>query len=79
MCELISCAVNWKEFSNILASWPGHMHGVPWHLNSKKIKEKSETNETLLDVMSCHQDDVVKKLACLRKVWTHHSQTGATC
>ena len=28
-------------------------------------------HETLLDVMSCHQDDVVKKLACLTKVWTH--------
>ena len=25
----------------------------------------------LLDVMSCHQDDVVKKLAFLTKVWTH--------
>ena len=28
-------------------------------------------DETLVDVMSCHQDDVVKKLACLTKVWTH--------
>ena len=34
-------------------------------------KTKSETHETLVDVMSCHQDDVVKKLACLTKVWTH--------
>ena len=47
------------------------MHGVPWHLNSKKLKKISETYETLLDVMSCHQDDVVKKLACVMKVWTH--------
>ena len=27
-------------------------------------------HETLVDVMSCHQDDVVKKLACLTNVWT---------
>ena len=47
------------------------MHGVPWRLNSKKLKKKSETRETLVYVMSCHQDDVVKKLACLTKVWTH--------
>ena len=47
------------------------MHGVTWHLNSKKLKKISETHETLLDVMSCHQDDVVKNLACLTKVWTH--------
>ena len=37
----------------------------------QKIKKRSETHETLFDVMSCHQDDVVKKLACLSKVWTH--------
>ena len=37
----------------------------------KKIEKYSETHETLVDVMSCHQDDVVKKLACLTKVWTH--------
>ena len=37
----------------------------------QKIKKISETHETLLDVMSCHQDDVIKKLACLMKVWTH--------
>ena len=36
----------------------------------QKIKKISETHETLVDVMSCHQDDVVKKLACLLKVWT---------
>ena len=46
------------------------MHGVTWHFNSKKQKE-SETQETLVDVMSCHKDDVVKKLACSTKVWTH--------
>ena len=44
------------------------MHGVTCHFNSKK---KSETHETLVDVMSCHRDDVVKKLTCLTKVWTH--------
>ena len=43
---------------------------MPWHLNSKKIKKRSETHETLLDVMPCHQDDVVKNLAYLMKVWT---------
>ena len=37
----------------------------------QKIKKGSETHETLLDVMSCHQDDVVNFLACLTKVWTH--------
>ena len=30
--------------------------------------------------MSCHQDDVVKKLVCLTKVWTHtpHKPTQLT-
>ena len=37
----------------------------------QKIKKILETHETLVDVMSCHQDDVVKKLACLTKVWTY--------
>ena len=41
----------------------------------QKMKKRSEKHETLVDVMSCHQDDVVKKLACLTKVWTHPSQT----
>ena len=41
------------------------MHGVTWHFNSKKIEKLSETHETVVDVMSCHQDDVVKKLASL--------------
>ena len=40
-------------------------------LQLQKNKNCSEKRETLLDVMSCHQDDVVKKLACLTKVWTH--------
>ena len=44
------------EFSNILVSGHGHMQGVPWHFNSKK----TETHERLVDVMACHQDDVVK-------------------
>ena len=26
----------------------------------QKIKKRLETHETLVDVMSCHQDDVVK-------------------
>ena len=37
----------------------------------QKIKKRSETHETLLDVMSYHQDDAVKKLACLTIVWKH--------
>ena len=28
-------------------------------------------HETLVDLMSCHQDDVVKKLACLTKAWIY--------
>ena len=42
---------------------------MEWH--GILIPKKSETHETLVDVMSCHQDDVVKKLACLTNVWTH--------
>ena len=34
----------------------------------QKIKKGSETYETLVDVILCHQDDVVKILACLMKV-----------
>ena len=71
VCELIPCAVNLKEFSNILVSRHGHMHGVPRHFNSKKLKNDQKKHEILLDVMSCHQDDVVNFLACLTKVWTH--------
>ena len=37
----------------------------------QKIKKRSETHETLVDLKSSHQDDVVKNLACLTKVWTH--------
>ena len=37
----------------------------------QNIKKKSETHETLVDVMSCHQDEVVNFLAFLTKVWTH--------
>ena len=32
-----------------------------------------QTHENLVDVISCHQDDVVKKLACLTNIWTHTS------
>ena len=41
---------------------------MEWH--GIFIPKKSKTHETLVDVMSCHQDDVVKKLACLTIVWT---------
>ena len=37
----------------------------------KKFKNDQKKHETLLDLMSFHQDDVVKKLAYLTKVWTH--------
>ena len=37
----------------------------------KHIGLTTWTHATLVDVMSCHKDDVVKKLACLTKVWTH--------
>ena len=42
---------------------------MEWH--GILIQKKSEINETLVDVISCHQDDVVKKLACLTNIWTH--------
>ena len=42
---------------------------MEWHgILIQKIEKWSETHETLVDVMSCHQDDVVKNLACLMKV-----------
>ena len=45
----------------------------------QKIKKISETHETLVDVMSCHQDDVVKKVGMfVQSLDTHPSQTGAT-
>ena len=54
------------------------LHGVLWHFNSKKLK-KSETHETLVDVMSCHQDDVIEKIGMFdESLETHPSQTGAT-
>ena len=39
---------------------------------SQKIKKISETHESLVDAMSCHQDDVVKNLPGVTKVWTHN-------
>ena len=39
------------------------MHTYTWSdmaFKFQKIKKRSETQETLLDVMSCRQDDVVK-------------------
>ena len=72
MCELIPCAVNRKDFSNILVSLLGHKHGVhAMAFKLQKNQKKSEIHETLLDVMTCHQDVVVKELPCLTKVWTH--------
>ena len=45
----------------------------------QKVKKRSETHETLLDVMSCHQDDVVKKFGMFdESLDTHPSQTEAT-
>jgi hypothetical protein len=42
-------------------------------------KKRSETHESLLDVMSCHQDDVVKKIGMFDKsLDTHPSQPEAT-
>ena len=55
------------------------MHGVTWHFNSKKFKKISETHETLVDVISCHQNDVVQKIGMFdESLDTHASQTGAT-
>ena len=44
----------------------------------QKMKKRSETHETLLDVMSCHQDHVVKNGMFDKRLYTHPSQTGAT-
>ena len=45
----------------------------------QKIKKISKTHETLVDVMSFHQDDVVKKIGLFdESLDTHPSQTGAT-
>src|SRR3990170_6044119 len=52
-----------------VTAWTHAWSAMPFKF--QKIKKWSETHETLLDVMSCHQDDVVKNLACLAKAWTH--------
>ena len=50
-------------------------HGIKF----QKIKKWSEAHETLLDVMSSHQDDVVKKIGLFdESLDTHPSQTEAT-
>ena len=64
-----------------LTTWTHHMYA--WNdmaFEFQKIKKISETHETLVDGMSCHQDDVVKTLACLTKLWTHtpHKQEQLT-
>ena len=48
---------------------------MEWHgILIPKNKEKSERHETLVDVMSCHQDDVVKKW----HVWWKFGHTPLT-
>ena len=55
-----------------LTTWTHASVCMGWHdILIQKIKKWSKNMKTLLDLMSCHQDDVVKKLACLTKVWTH--------
>ena len=50
---------------------------MEWHGIS--IPKKPETHETLVDVMSCRQDDVVKKIGMFdQSLDTHPSKTGAT-
>ena len=51
-----------------LTTWTHAYVCMEWH--GILIPKKTETHEILVDVMSCHQDDVVKKLACLTNVWT---------
>ena len=76
MCDLIPCAVNWKDFQTYWSNgYDTIKNGVSWHLNSKKIKKRSETHETLVDIMSCHQVDVVKFGMLDESLDTHPSQT----
>ena len=49
---------------------------VTWHFNSKKYKNDQKKHETLVDVMSCHQDDVLKFGMFDESLDTHPSQTG---
>ena len=54
-----------------LTAWT-HVHAwSPMAFLFQKIKKIIKKHETLLDLMSCHKDDVVQKLVCLTKVWTH--------
>ena len=49
-----------------LTAWT-HVHA--WNAMAflfQKFEKWSGKHETLLDVMSCRQDDVVQKLACLK-------------
>ena len=43
------CIKTWTQMHEVCMEW----HAI-------LIPKKSETHETLVDVMSCHQDDVVK-------------------
>ena len=79
MCDLIPCALIGRTSQTSWSHGYDTKHGVPWHLNSKKLKNISKSHETLLDVRSCHQDDVVKNFGMFDKsLDTHPSQTGAT-
>ena len=53
---------------------------MEWHgILIQKIEKWSETHETLVDVMSCNQDNVVKKLAAIdERLDTHPSKNEAT-
>ena len=54
------------------------MHGVTWHFNSKKLKKNQKHMKPLLDVMSCHQDDVKKIGMFDDSLDTRPSQIGST-
>ena len=67
------CSKLERIFKHIcLMTWTHAYVCMEWHgILIQKIEKWSETHETLVDVISCHQHDVVKKLACLTNVWTH--------
>ena len=79
VCELMPCAVNWKEFSNILVSRLGHKQWEPWLLNSKKNKKMIRNTWNLA---WCH--DMAPRF-CGKRIGhfdesfgTHLSQIGAS-
>ena len=54
VCDLIPCAVNWKEFSNIIVSRHGHMHMYAWSAMAFKFQKNKKMIKKTWNLAWCN-------------------------